>query len=1100
MRILKTVLKILLGIFVLYGLVGFLILPNIIKEQVVQNAQATLKRTVTLEDVDVNPYTFQVNLQRLIIHGKKGEQAFAGVRDLGVNIDPLQLIKGEINIKFIEVIAPFLRIHKNDDCTFNFSDLLVSDIETVNEESEPDVQLPAIVLDKLSIRSGKIHFLDESGSEPFSGSLEPINFNLYDFSTMKDHDNQLSLHVEIDDGASIDYRGKINSVEPLRLEGDLELKSGRLYTQWLYFKDSLGFVVADGALDASMSYTADLSTEPMQVDINKYQLGIDRLRLQDKESKEDVLKLPYLALEGSADLSSNQINVDRFAIKDFFIKVRSDETGEINWLGYLPVSDSTQESMESEQKSPWKIDVSKVKIATDALVYEDNHAKEPFVADIKHLNFNMNDIHVDEAGVNVSHFDTNVSELSLSPMISTKKWLNFKTFTLNGRLNKSNDINISLDRVDLDSLGVYALMDKTGVINFTQLSPEPSSETKESEEKSASSLNWKINTFKLSNSNVDFEDQFNAINGLTKLDRIDLEVKGLESQEQSWANSRLSFRINRSGKLLLNSKVRHTPLKAINTFDLKGLDLVSFQPYVNKKANVDVKSGKFNLDFKATVEEKKTRVIANTSISDLNLGERREGRSFFAFSKLLIKDIDLSLNPDQMKIAKVDIYNPYARIKIDENQTSNLSDLTVSDDTNNTSQETNEGLAKKKTKKTFSVLISKVNFKDGKGEFSDLSLPLPYSTDINDLNGKMIALGNIAEVKSSIDLDGVVDEYGLAKISGQVLSANPKQFTDMGLKFQNLDMTNLSPYTGKFIGYKLEKGKMNVELEYKINDSQMKGGNRVVLKQLTLGESVESEDAISAPVGLAIALLKDSEGVIDLDVPVSGNVDEPEFKIGHVVWTAFKNLIVGVATAPFRFLGDMLGISAEELEKVNFEEGKTALLPPEREKMDKLSTAFAEKEMLVLKIAGTYDGKRDLLAMQTAMVYQEALSKLEDNTTDISHIDRDDLDDLLKEIYVEHFGKEKLYALEDRIEEKDLDSKAEKELFRQQLKDELTQDQKVSQEDLAQLAKQRAESIRLYLATKGVALDRLELLESVEVQVTTEESEYIPIKLELGAK
>ncbi|MFC2073839.1 DUF748 domain-containing protein, partial [Campylobacterota bacterium] len=505
MKIFKIVLKILFGIFVLNGLVGFFILPNIIKEQVIKNAQIALKRTVTLKDVDVNPYTFQVNLEGLIIHGKNGEQAFAGVRDLGINIDPLQLIKGEINVKFIEVISPFLRIHKNDDCTYNFSDLLVSEIEAVEEESKSDVQLPAIVLEKLSIRSGKIHFLDESGSEPFSGSLEPINFNLYDFSTMKDHDNQLSLHIKIDDGASIDYRGKINSVEPLRLEGDLELKSGRLYTQWQYFKDSLGFVVADGALDATMSYTADLSTEPIQVNINKYQLGIDRLRLQDKESKEDVLKLPYLALEGSADLSSQQINVDKIDIEDFFIKVHRDREGDINWLTYLPVSDVPRNREETEEAN-------------------------------------------------------------------------------------------------------------------------------------SSSLNWKIDTFKLSNSNIDFVDNFNVDNALTQIDRIELEVKGLRSQEESWANSKLSFRINQSGELLLESKIRHTPLKTTNTLSLKDLSLASFQRYVNTKANIDVKSGKLGIDLKATIEEKKTKVIANTHISNLNLSERQEGKTFFAFSKLLIKD------------------------------------------------------------------------------------------------------------------------------------------------------------------------------------------------------------------------------------------------------------------------------------------------------------------------------------------------------------------------------------------------------------------------------------------------------------------------------
>lgn len=196
----------------------------------------------------------------------------------------------------------------------------------------------------------------------------------------------------------------------------------------------------------------------------------------------------------------------------------------------------------------------------------------------------------------------------------------------------------------------------------------------------------------------------------------------------------------------------------------------------------------------------------------------------------------------------------------------------------------------------------------------------------------------------------------------------------------------------------------------------------------------------------------------------------------------------------------MLGISAEELENVNFEEGRAVLLPPEREKMDKLSSALAEKKMLILKLVGTYDGKRDLLTMQTDMLYEEALSKLEDNTTDISHMDRDDLDDLFKGVYVEHFGKEKLNELEDRVEEKDLNTKDEKELFRQEIKSALIQDQKVTQKDLTQLAAQRAQNIRSYLLTKGIALDRVELLKSVEIELSAEESEYIPIKLELGAK
>jgi hypothetical protein len=527
-------------------------------------------------------------------------------------------------------------------------------------------------------------------------------------------------------------------------------------------------------------------------------------------------------------------------------------------------------------------------------------------------------------------------------------------------------------------------------------------------------------------------------------------------------------------------------------FTLKDLDLVSFQPYVEKHANMDIKSGKIDLDFKAKLQAESTKVLANTRINDLNLLERREGKTFFAFKKLLVKEIDLSLKPDKMKIAEVNIYEPYARMKVDTDKSTNLDMLMVSDPDANKEAHSSE--------KPFAVFIGKVNFKDGKGEFSDLFLPLPFKTDIHDLNGNILALGTLKDVKTVVDIDGVVDEYGLAKIKGGFLSADPKIFTDIQLKFQNIDMRNLSPYTGKFIGYELKEGKMNVELDYKIDVSQMQGGNRVVLKRLTLGEEVESDDAISAPVGLAIALLKDSDGVIDLDVPVTGNVDEPEFAIGHVVWTAFKNLIVGVATAPFQFLGDMLGISAEELENIAFEPGKSNLLPPEREKLDKLSEALLSKKMLILNVAGSYDDSRDRIEMKIAKLYQEALLKLKDNTIDISLMDKDDLDDLLKEMYISHFDEESFELEEEKIKAMDLDSDAKKLQLRTQIKDALIDKQNVSVEELVQLGQKRAQAIVLHLVSKGIDTSRLEVKPSVVSESNGKANEYVPTKLELGAR
>ena len=1093
MKTVKLLFKILLSLVFLYGLLGFFVLPEIIKEQLVTNLEKVVAREIEVESVSLNPYTFELNVNRLIVHGRAGERTFAGAKDIDVNIDPLALLMGHFKVKLIEITAPFITIHKNQDCLFNFSDLLITDEKNLPEENtDAKTQLPKILVNKFAIVHGKVNFIDESGSEPFEASLKPINFRLRDFSTMKEHDNQLSLHVEIDDGAYIDYRGTVNSLDPFRLEGELELHSGRLYTQWKYFRDSLGFIVADGALDASLHYSADLSADPMQININQYKLQIDRLRLQDLVTKEDVLKLPLLALEGDANITSQQINVKNFKVDGFSLKANRDKNGVLNWSTYFPPSDPEQENTQQQDKSPWKVHIAKVDIRTDQLTYEENYAQAPFTAGIEHLVFGIEDVRMHGSNMKVDHFDTNISDFSLTHTASAKEWLNFKTFALDGQLQKNERINLDIQQISLDKLDVYTLMDKEGTLNFSRLTPKSETTTESSPEAEPLALEWKLKGFNLSDSRIDFHDQFNAVNGLIQLDQINLALEDLNSLKGSWAKSDLSLRINKTGRMRTQSQIRHTPLKVNSDFTLNGLDLVTFQPYADKRANMDINKGRLNLDFKAELNEESIKLLANTRISDLDLSERREGKRFFAFKKLLVKNIDFSLKPDQMKIAEVNIYEPYARMKIDSDKTTNLDALMIAEPVSDKEEDT--------SKKPFTVFVGKVNFKDGKGEFSDLSLPLPFKTDIHDLNGNMLALGNLLDVKTAVDIDGVVDEYGLAKIKGGFLSADPKTFTDMQVKFQNIDMRNLSPYTGKFIGYKLQEGKMNVELDYKIDKSDMKGGNRVVLKKLTLGDEVESEDAISAPVGLAIALLKDSNGVIDLDVPVTGNVDEPEFAIGHVVWTAFKNLIVGVATAPFKFLGDMLGISAEELENIAFEPGRSKLLPPEREKLDKLSEALSSKEMLILKVAGSYDDSRDLMAMKTAKLYQEALLKLEDNTTDISLMDRDDLDDLFKEMYVSHFGEESLELKEDKIKELDVDSDAKKSQLRIQIKDALIDNQNVSTEDLVQLGQKRAQAIVSHLVSKGIDPGRLEGMPSIKSGSSQNENEYVPTKLELGAR
>ena len=203
--------------------------------------------------------------------------------------------------------------------------------------------------------------------------------------------------------------------------------------------------------------------------------------------------------------------------------------------------------------------------------------------------------------------------------------------------------------------------------------------------------------------------------------------------------------------------------------------------------------------------------------------------------------------------------------------------------------------------------IERLRIVGADAEFADLSLTPQFGTRMHDLGGVVTGLSTDPATTAQVELDGKVDEFGSARVRGSIQPFRATDFTDLKLTFRNLEMTRLTPYSGKFAGRKIDSGKLSVDLEYKIKDRQLAGENKFVVNKLKLGERVDSPDAMKLPLDLAIALLEDSNGIIDLDLPVSGSLDDPQFSYGRIIWKAIVNVLTKLVTAPFRALGKLLG-------------------------------------------------------------------------------------------------------------------------------------------------------------------------------------------------
>jgi hypothetical protein len=279
-------------------------------------------------------------------------------------------------------------------------------------------------------------------------------------------------------------------------------------------------------------------------------------------------------------------------------------------------------------------------------------------------------------------------------------------------------------------------------------------------------------------------------------------------------------------------------------------------------------------------------------------------------------------------------------------------------------------------KEAFPVNVQTLRIEAGALAFADLSLTPQFATRIHNLNGFVNGLSTIPDRRTQLKLEGQVEDYGTAKIGGETNLSDPKRFTDIAMVFRNLEMTSMTPYSGTFAGRRITSGKLSLDLEYKIENSRLLGNNKIIVDQLTLGESVDSPKAISLPLDLAIAILKDADGVIDIGLPVKGDLEDPEFGFGQIIWKALKNLLTKIVTAPFRALAALFGGEEVDLETVAFEPGRSDLPPPEKEKLHKLVMALEQRPQLKLIVQGRYSPEADGLYMKDWRLRRQLASSL----------------------------------------------------------------------------------------------------------------------------
>jgi Domain of Unknown Function (DUF748) len=575
--------------------------------------------------------------------------------------------------------------------------------------------------------------------------------------------------------------------------------------------------------------------------------------------------------------------------------------------------------------------------------------------------------------------------------------------------------------------------------------------------------------------------------------RIAFRGSKISTEKGKKGRASLSFSLNGSGTFAAEGDVGVDPVFARLKITGTGLDIVPLQPYFTERVNIIVRSGAVFADGAFSIAIPNDGVLeaaytGEASLRNFASADKEKAEDFLNISSLDLTGLNVGVAPSgtRVEIARVGLTDFYSRIIIYNDAGVNVRRILK--------QKGGEGVQgsvgeepEKAPAAPPEVKVEQVVLQDGTINFSDFFVQPNFSANMLGVGGEISGLSSEEGRQAQVNLKGSLENKAPLVISGKLNPFPGKVLVDLKAAFENIDLVAFNPYSGTYAGYKIRKGKLSAELQYLIVKQKLDAKHHVFIDQLTLGDRVDSPKATTLPVKLAIALLKNRKGEIELTLPVTGDLSDPEFRIGAVIFQILKNLLVKAATSPFALLGAIAG-GGEELSYLEFEYGSSVILPPGEEKLSGLAKVLFERPALKMEIEGHVDPGRDREALRKVIFQRKVKArKLKDT------VGRGKAGKSVDEVVVtpEEYPKylKKAYKAEKFPKPRNFLGIA-KDIPVPEMEKLMYDNIEVTKDDLRLLALERAENVSDYLQKKGkVEANRLFLVESAPL--TPEKQEKV---------
>ena len=1062
------------SLLVIYTILGFFGVPYAIKN-IAPKYLKDYNATLFVESAKFNPFTFELNATNAELNTTS---PLFSTKQIDIKLKPFSIFKKLVEVDIFRLQEPNVKILRDKNSKFNFSNFVSDDNATTEDNSTSSINF---ALNNAKIIKGSFSYSDQNLTKPFNVNFDDINYELSSLNTKK---NSAGSHI-FDSNSSLAHKIDLNGdikLNPLKIEGNISIKDFSINPVAISFIDNDTLNLKNAVINLGINYALIADENATNINLKDSFLNVKSLSIDEGKNELSLgeLELPKFDLSSKiadkidAKLELNAINLSDVSFKnaitaslkslnlnDISLLANLNEKSELNATAALNSINANSLKIDETSKNLVNLkDINasnlnanlsnnKTALTLEKIAFEGINAPlsknaNANVAGTKILNIsftqdtNKSLATLDEISINGINLKAKNKEILDIADVLTKTIkfdiLNMALSTENIDVNRPK-FNSELNDSGLSAINQFGLGDKEPAKTANHRTKTKKENTSASKSKE-SEFKFDIKNINVNNANIALTHLFEGEKIAHKFDNLFVKIANLSSDFSKPFDAKVDMKSSQKLNLDLTSKIKLEPLDITAKIKLEDKNLPKYFAYAKPFLEADLSSGEMSADAQLHYA-KDIKADAKLSVKDIRLDDKNKEK-LIAFKSLEVDKISLFKN--NFEITGVALNSPFIKAHISKEREFNLSKI-VKEDKNKAQNEQKAESKKVASKKDDELNFSIKNFSLNNGEvdFSDASLFMPFATKISNLNGKLTDIDK--KRPSSGEFKGTVGKNGFSQITAKLFPFELKQNTNIKLDFKDIDLIDITPYSGQFLGYKIKKGKLNLNLNYSVVDSKLNGSNLINFDTLTLGEKVDSKDAVNLPLSLAISILSDQNNQINIDLPVEGNLDDPDFKYGGVIWAAVKKLFTDITLAPFRFLGNALGLGSKDLSSIDFLAGSSELISSEAPKIADFIKLTTAKPMMKLSITPTY------------------------SEIDVLYFKEKKLDQKINQI-IASSGKDYITVLNSLVPNaKDKSDKA--------LREEAIKTIEVDKEKLIELANERANAVKEALIKAGLEADRI---------------------------